>query len=62
MYSSVHSLRQGDKALCLFRGDALNAVAKDNQVSVHQLETWTQVFFEHGTRGLPLLDEFPAHG
>lgn len=48
--------RKAELVLCLFRGDALDAVAKDHQVSVHQLETWKQVFFEHGIRGLQLLD------
>jgi CheY-like chemotaxis protein len=49
--------RKTELVLCLFRGDALDAVAKDNQVSVQQLETWKQAFLEHGMRGLQLLDE-----
>ena len=49
--------RKAELVLHLLRGDALDVVAKDSQVSVHQLETWKQAFVEGGTRGLQLLDE-----
>jgi CheY-like chemotaxis protein len=49
--------RKTELVLSLLRGDLLDAVAKENDVSVRQLETWKQVFLEHGTRGLRLLDE-----
>ena len=56
LHEELSSERKAELVLCLFRGDALDAVAKDHQVSVDQLEIWKQIFLEHGTRGLQLLD------
>ena len=35
----------------LLRGEPLDAVARDSQVPVHELEAWRRVFVESGTQG-----------
>ena len=55
-YEELSPQRKAELVLCLFRGDPLEAVAKNNHVSVHQLGTWKQTFLEHGVRGLQQLD------
>ena len=38
--------------LRLLRGEALDAISRESQVPAHELEAWTRVFLEQGTRGL----------
>ncbi|WP_447983725.1 response regulator [Nitrospira sp. Nam74] len=55
-YEELSPQQKAELVLCLFRGDSLETVAKDNHVPVHQLGTWKQTFLEHGVRGLQQLD------
>ena len=36
----------------LLRGEALDAVSRENQVPAHELERWQRIFLEQGKRGL----------
>ncbi len=47
--------------LRLLSGEALDALSRESQVPAHELETWKQVFLEHGTRGLRSRSE-PGEG
>jgi [protein-PII] uridylyltransferase len=38
--------------LRLLRGEALDAVSRENQVLAHELEGWQRIFLEQGKRGL----------
>ena len=44
--------RKTELVMRLLRGEALDAVSRDNQVPGHELEGWKRVFLEHGARGL----------
>ena len=44
--------RKTDLVLRLLRGEALDAVSRESQVTAHELETWQRIFLEQGTRGL----------
>jgi transposase-like protein len=44
--------RKTEVALRLVRGEAINEVAREVQVPVHELEEWRRVFLETGQQGL----------
>ena len=44
--------RKTELVLRLLRGEALDAVSRDNQIPAHELEGWKRVFLETGARGL----------
>lgn len=44
--------RKADLVLRLLRGEPLDAVSRESQVTAHELETWSRVFLEQGMRGL----------
>ncbi len=44
--------RKSELVLRLLRGEALDAVSRENQVPAHELESWKRIFLEQGTRGL----------
>jgi transposase len=44
--------RKAELVLRLLRGEGLDAVSRESQVPVHELENWNRVFLEIGTRGL----------
>jgi transposase len=44
--------RKAELVLRLLRGEALDAVSRESQVSAHELESWKRLFLEQGTRGL----------
>jgi hypothetical protein len=46
-----------DLVLRLLRGEALDAVPRETQVPVHELERWKRVFLEQGNRGLRIRGE-----
>jgi transposase len=43
--------RKTELVLRLLRGEVLDAVSRDSQVPVHELESWRRVFLESGARG-----------
>ncbi len=43
--------RKSELVLRLLRGEALDAVSRENQVPAHELESWKRIFLEQGTRG-----------
>jgi transposase len=49
--------RKMELVLRLLRGEALDAVSRESQVPVHELESWKRVFLEQGTRGLRIRGE-----
>ena len=44
--------RKAELVLRLLRGEALDAVSRENQVPAHELESWKRMFLEQGARGL----------
>ena len=44
--------RKMELVLRLLRGEALDAVSRENQIPAHELESWKRVFLDTGTRGL----------
>ena len=44
--------RKTELVLRLLRGEALDAVSRENQVPAHELEAWKRMFLESGARGL----------
>ena len=44
--------RKTELVLRLVRGEALDAVSRENQVPAHELERWQRIFLEQGKRGL----------
>ena len=44
--------RKTELVMRLLRGEALDAVSRENQVPAHELESWKRVFLETGARGL----------
>jgi len=44
--------RKTELVLRLLRGEALDAVSRENQVPAHELEGWQRIFLEQGKRGL----------
>jgi hypothetical protein len=44
--------RKAELVLRLLRGEALDAVSRESQVPVHELESWKRIFLEQGSRGL----------
>jgi hypothetical protein len=44
--------RKSELVLRLLRGEALDAVSRESQVPVHELENWRRIFLEQGSRGL----------
>lgn len=49
--------RKADLVLRLLRGEALDAVSRESQVTAHELEPWKRVFLEQGMRGLRIRGE-----
>jgi transposase len=44
--------RKTELVLRVLRGEALDAVSRENQVPAHELESWRRIFLEQGARGL----------
>ncbi len=44
--------RKTELVMRLLRGEALDAVSRENQVPAHELERWQRIFLEQGKRGL----------
>jgi len=53
--------RKTELVLRLLSGEGLDALSRVSHVPAHELETWKQVFLEHGTRGLRSLGQ-PEEG
>ena len=44
--------RKTELVMRLLRGEALDAVSRENQVPAYELERWQRIFLEQGKRGL----------
>jgi hypothetical protein len=44
--------RKAELVLRLLRGEPLDAVSRESQITAHELESWKRAFLEAGARGL----------
>lgn len=56
----MDAARKSEVVLRLLRGDELEEVSREIQVSAHEIEDWLRVFLKSGSRGLKCADRDPA--